>query len=102
MVGVCVDLNSDLWFFQAEDGIREGAVTGVQTCALPISLSQVEPIFEEFTPWEKFTEKDGLTLTAPAQRYVDRIQQLTGKEFVLLGTGPAQEEVVVYRNPLDL
>ena len=66
------------------------------------TLSQVEPIFEEFTPWEKFTEKDGLTLTAPAQRYVDRIQQLTGKEFVLLGTGPAQEEVVVYRNPLDL
>src|SRR5215208_8128007 len=24
-------------FFQAEDGIREGHVTGVQTCALPIS-----------------------------------------------------------------
>src|SRR5439155_4180380 len=25
-------------FFQAEDGIRDGHVTGVQTCALPISL----------------------------------------------------------------
>src|SRR5439155_9159135 len=25
--------------FQAEDGIRDGHVTGVQTCALPISLS---------------------------------------------------------------
>src|SRR2546429_5411539 len=25
------------WFFQAEDGIRDVAVTGVQTCALPIS-----------------------------------------------------------------
>src|SRR5207253_3810143 len=25
-------------FFQAEDGIRAGHVTGVQTCALPISL----------------------------------------------------------------
>src|SRR6266487_6751291 len=25
-------------FFQAEDGIRDGRVTGVQTCALPISL----------------------------------------------------------------
>src|SRR5690625_6636654 len=24
-------------FFQAEDGIRDGHVTGVQTCALPIS-----------------------------------------------------------------
>src|SRR5690625_6956345 len=26
-----------LFFFQAEDGIRGGHVTGVQTCALPIS-----------------------------------------------------------------
>src|SRR5690348_18513284 len=25
------------FFFQAEDGIRDGRVTGVQTCALPIS-----------------------------------------------------------------
>src|SRR3989441_4178492 len=27
----------DLFFFQAEDGIRDKLVTGVQTCALPIS-----------------------------------------------------------------
>src|SRR5690348_17697105 len=27
-----------LFFFQAEDGIRDGRVTGVQTCALPILL----------------------------------------------------------------
>src|SRR2546422_4581125 len=42
------DLRSDVWsadlvarffFFQAEDGIRDVAVTGVQTCALPISLA---------------------------------------------------------------
>ena len=26
-------------FFQAEDGIRDSPVTGVQTCALPICLS---------------------------------------------------------------
>src|SRR5256884_1279116 len=26
----------DVFFFQAEDGIRDVAVTGVQTCALPI------------------------------------------------------------------
>ena len=26
------------FFFQAEDGIRDYKVTGVQTCALPISL----------------------------------------------------------------
>src|SRR5690348_18430326 len=27
------------FFFQAEDGIRDGRVTGVQTCALPICLA---------------------------------------------------------------
>src|SRR5205807_6264561 len=28
------------FFFQAEDGIRDYKVTGVQTCALPISLDR--------------------------------------------------------------
>src|SRR5439155_14702749 len=28
-----------IFFFQAEDGIRDGHVTGVQTCALPICSS---------------------------------------------------------------
>src|SRR5207302_6712520 len=30
---------TDTFFFQAEDGIRDFHVTGVQTCALPISAS---------------------------------------------------------------
>src|SRR6266850_3479933 len=30
------------FFFQAEDGIRDYKVTGVQTCALPICTSQTE------------------------------------------------------------
>src|SRR3712207_8478529 len=30
-----------LFFFQAEDGIRDIGVTGVQTCALPISVGEV-------------------------------------------------------------
>src|SRR3712207_8182990 len=29
-----------MFFFQAEDGIRDSGVTGVQTCALPISKSE--------------------------------------------------------------
>src|SRR6185369_17500237 len=28
------------FFFQAEDGIRDSSVTGVQTCALPISAAR--------------------------------------------------------------
>src|SRR5256885_8890545 len=31
------DIIVDVFFFQAEDGIRDYKVTGVQTCALPIS-----------------------------------------------------------------
>src|SRR2546429_689578 len=31
------------FFFQAEDGIRDVAVTGVQTCALPISILKTDP-----------------------------------------------------------
>src|SRR5207245_3651221 len=31
------------FFFQAEDGIRDATVTGVQTCALPISRRPYAP-----------------------------------------------------------
>src|SRR6266436_8504195 len=36
------------FFFQAEDGIRDVAVTGVQTCALPISLRGLTRAVERF------------------------------------------------------
>src|SRR2546430_15114019 len=32
------------FFFQAEDGIRDLTVTGVQTCALPISVGREEEV----------------------------------------------------------
>ena len=31
-----------IFFFQAEDGIRDSPVTGVQTCALPILLLVID------------------------------------------------------------
>src|SRR5204863_4778730 len=34
---ICTNLTRVCFFFQAEDGIRDLYVTGVQTCALPIS-----------------------------------------------------------------
>src|SRR5699024_11531199 len=41
----------NFFFFQAEDGIRDRNVTGVQTCALPISaylksLSEIDILFK--------------------------------------------------------
>src|SRR5690625_4707200 len=38
---VCLTLS---FFLQAEDGIRDGHVTGVQTCALPISARAVSSL----------------------------------------------------------
>src|SRR5260221_11480877 len=32
------------FFFQAEDGIRDHCVTGVQTCALPISPAEADTV----------------------------------------------------------
>src|SRR2546430_11723881 len=40
----------DFFFFQAEDGIRDLTVTGVQTCALPI-LAQLNELREQKAPW---------------------------------------------------
>src|SRR5699024_12094771 len=38
------------FFFQAEDGIRDRNVTGVQTCALPISIGGWEAS-KDMRPW---------------------------------------------------
>src|SRR3989440_722874 len=40
MVAMMVVIISSFFFFQAEDGIRDLIVTGVQTCALPISARE--------------------------------------------------------------
>src|SRR2546430_15006816 len=39
------------FFFQAEDGIRDLTVTGVQTCALPICLSFLAAGFNALLAW---------------------------------------------------
>ena len=42
---VCITGILVFFFFQAEDGIRDVLVTGVQTCALPVS-EEIEAIVE--------------------------------------------------------
>src|SRR6266550_4866462 len=46
------------FFFQAEDGIRDVAVTGVQTCALPISPAGLldGPLPTHYEPQESVVE----------------------------------------------
>src|SRR5690625_6961414 len=61
-----------LFFFQAEDGIRDGHVTGVQTCALPISLSTL-------VGKERSDQLPALLLQLPASGGDDVIEQaITG------------------------
>src|SRR5258708_22682339 len=43
-----------VFFFQAEDGIRDDLVTGVQTCALPISVGvETLPAFDAQTGFQR-------------------------------------------------
>src|SRR5438874_10160732 len=58
-----------LFFFQAEDGIRDLYVTGVQTCALPISLDQ---IVDQLVPRQLLV--GGVGEAAPFGPIADRFQ----------------------------
>src|SRR2546422_8123356 len=74
------------FFFQAEDGIRDVAVTGVQTCALPISV-QDPPRDEEIAQY--------LTLAAEGQhvKFLHReIPQPGGVEPLHVRRTPRSEE----------
>src|SRR5690625_6101409 len=46
------------FFFQAEDGIRDGHVTGVQTCALPISQIAIPLIMDGEMVKDNLAEAD--------------------------------------------
>src|SRR5699024_11645493 len=67
------------FFFQAEDGIRDRNVTGVQTCALPICLMRAHPDID--------------TIAVAPREDVDRGQ--TPVAFVILRAGaPADAEAL--------
>src|SRR2546430_8192982 len=53
-----VDLFTFFFFFQAEDGIRDLTVTGVQTCALPIFPHLDYPQGRRKLPLEHFVSKE--------------------------------------------
>src|SRR5258708_30242079 len=63
---------SIFFFFQAEDGIRDDLVTGVQTCALPISRTKPQGRRNNSTNYDgQKCRKPGLPGLAPTQeRYL--------------------------------
>src|SRR5262249_60043392 len=50
------------FFFQAEDGIRDWSVTGVQTCALPILMASGKPAVLRVS-WDRRTSSPGCSGT---------------------------------------
>src|SRR3989454_11887524 len=75
------------FFFQAEDGIRDYKVTGVQTCALPISALDLHERIER-----RETRKSARE-SAPAQVQVFRV--------VPAGTGSGRIPVGADGKPAD-
>src|SRR5438093_9611772 len=71
------------FFFQAEDGIRDWSVTGVQTCALPISGADVVLLSMAHTPEQ---------LRVIAERLGGPLMYLTGRGG-LAGLGLTLEEL---------
>src|SRR5688572_31201012 len=61
-----------VFFFQAEDGIRDLTVTGVQTCALPISGSNCADLGFGWSLWQPPESKIGLS---PPARASPRVPQ---------------------------
>src|SRR5256885_7031350 len=104
---------SFFFFFQAEDGIRDYKVTGVQTCALPISahpdFSQVEADVGQVTVNERFAlfypEKrpfflDGLEQFDPPNRLIytrQIVQPVAGAKL----TGKLGGTAVAYLGAVD-
>src|SRR2546429_2546804 len=63
------------FFFQAEDGIRDVAVTGVQTCALPISV----PRFRGYV-WTAVHHRPRHRLGAPIPRLLEEQEHFGAQE----------------------
>src|SRR5439155_3646363 len=78
-------------FFRAEDGIRAGHVTGVQTCALPIySLGNF--IFEQMSPWTRLSAIFKFTVTPDGAIAADLIPTRVGFRASVAG-GAAADSV---------
>src|SRR2546422_10678533 len=74
------------FFFQAEDGIRDVAVTGVQTCALQIIA---DPLGSSIVSW-KWLEAHGPGLTWTPQGFVDYQKYGSLVNYILYWRGPTK------------
>src|SRR3989442_15230213 len=71
------------FFFQAEDGIRDADVTGVQTCALPISFG-AQRTFVVRAARVAFDVDDAAALHLDQRRASDRAERTDGRHRLRL------------------
>src|SRR3712207_6991478 len=64
-----------LLFFQAEDGIRDIGVTGVQTCALPIYPDSPREVAEAYAPYLIIIVVFALAQLGPIKDALDSVTQ---------------------------
>src|SRR5260370_23721257 len=89
------------FFFQAEDGIRDSSVTGVQTCALPISQSikRLREVDERIAAEESgLTKRELLTLTRDRdklERALGGIKEMGGLPDILFVIDTNKEAIAV-------
>src|SRR2546429_6022176 len=68
------------FFFQAEDGIRDVAVTGVQTCALPI-YREPDRRIRSVVSWRP-SHRDPTTKSRSEERRVGKGVDLGGRRII--------------------
>src|SRR5690606_40998953 len=85
------------FFFQAEDGIRDFHVTGVQTCALPIYVEDPKRLVANYgLPFEFWMQLGvGFTIfTISAWIWAMRPRALANRLFGITGIGRSEERRV--------
>src|SRR2546427_6558773 len=105
------------FFFQAEDGIRDLTVTGVQTCALPICIKRGDrpqvvdlliletpictiPDYKDSPNTDAFQGQDTVQVRRAESTWRD-VGRLTGRRVIVTGTlsewalGPDRTPVVI-------
>src|SRR5256884_1828858 len=81
------------FFFQAEDGIRDVAVTGVQTCALPISLAN--PLFDRALKGFEGTEE---TFDANGRLALVSYDRVKASNWIVAAVYPKDEAFLAVRS----
>src|SRR3989442_5096815 len=86
------------FFFQAEDGIRDADVTGVQTCALPISGKLHRTMLKPVPQAHQVGKLDA----APARLFVDAATLIKERHLDVLDDGVLRQQVVRLKDEAEI